>query len=113
MNTKIVIVAVSITSSDRSERKIDFELSKPKQAFDDALDGDGLAGAGRARDQAVAVGALQFEGLRVCAAGACANEDAGRVVHEASRHFGEKLSRENRGGGRKIPPPHERRERDV
>ena len=31
MNTKIVIVAVSITSSERSERKIDFELSKPKQ----------------------------------------------------------------------------------
>ena len=31
MNTKIVMVAVSITSSERSERKIDFELSKPKQ----------------------------------------------------------------------------------
>ena len=31
MNTKMVIVAVSITSRERSERKIDFELSKPKQ----------------------------------------------------------------------------------
>lgn len=31
MNTKIVIVAVSIKSRERSERKIDFELSRPKQ----------------------------------------------------------------------------------
>ena len=39
-----------------------------RQAFDDALQGDGLAGAGRAGDQAVAVGALQLELLRIGAA---------------------------------------------
>ena len=46
------------------------------QALDDSLQGDGLAGAGRAGDQPVAVGALQLELLRLGAAGAGADEDA-------------------------------------
>ncbi|MCY1170766.1 hypothetical protein D9M73_108540 [compost metagenome] len=86
--------------------------SVARKAFDDALDGDGLAGAGRARDQPVAIGALEFELLGIAATGTRAKEDTGRFVHEASRDFGEKLSREKRGGGRKIPLPWERRERD-
>ena len=40
-----------------------------RKPFDDALQGDGLAGAGRAGDQAVAVGALELELLRIAAAG--------------------------------------------
>ena len=41
-----------------------------RQPFDDALQCDGLAGAGRAGDQSVAIGALQLEDLRLAAAGA-------------------------------------------
>ena len=41
-----------------------------RKSFDDALQGDCLAGAGRARDQAVAVGALIVEYLRLAAASA-------------------------------------------
>ena len=48
------------------------------QSFDDALQRDRLAGAGRSGDQAVAVGALELELLRLRAARAGADEDAGR-----------------------------------
>ena len=47
--------------------------SDGRQAVDDALQGDGLAGAGCARDQSAAVGALEFERLGIGPAGACAN----------------------------------------
>ena len=40
-----------------------------EKPFDQALQGDGLAGAGRAGDQPVAVGALELELLRLAAAG--------------------------------------------
>jgi hypothetical protein len=58
----------------------------PRQAVDDALDGDGLAGAGRARDQAVAIGAAKIE--RQWLAAARTYENARFACHMFLR-FGE------------------------
>ena len=54
-----------------------------RKALDDALQRDRLAGAGRAGDQAVAVGALELELLRIGAARVRADEDAGRQARLA------------------------------
>ena len=48
-----------------------------RKAFDDPLQGHGLAGAGRPRDQAMAIGTLQVEPLRLPAA---------RTDEDAVRH---------------------------
>jgi hypothetical protein len=56
-----------------------------RQAFDDSLEGDGLAGTGGAGDQPVPIGARQLQGLRLSAARASANEDARRQVTHGSR----------------------------
>ena len=47
-----------------------------REALDDALQGDGLAGAGRSGDQAVAVGPAELEALGVAAAACGSDEDA-------------------------------------
>ena len=46
------------------------------EAFDDALQRHRLAGAGRARDQAVAVGALEVEHLRLATTACRADKNA-------------------------------------
>ena len=54
-----------------------------RQSLDDALQRDRLAGAGRARDQPVTVGALQFQQLRIRPAAAGPDEDIGRLIGHA------------------------------
>ena len=83
-----------------------------RQALDQALDRYGLAGAGCARDQAVAVGALEVELLGLGAARAGADENAtwgnrgvGHYRASRARCLRAKLLREIGGGGRKIPLP--------
>ncbi len=51
-----------------------------RQSFDDSLQRHRLAGAGRPGDQPVPIGALELELLRLGAAGAGADEDAGRGI---------------------------------
>ena len=55
-----------------------------RQSLDNALQGDGLAGAGGARDQPVAIGALQLERLRIGPAAARPDVDIGRLIAHVS-----------------------------
>ena len=66
--------AIARPDSRPSRRRRRSGRRRPK-ALDDALQGDGLAGAGGARDQSVTVGALELELLWIPAACCAANED--------------------------------------
>ncbi len=56
-----------------------------RQALDNALQGDGLAGSGRAGNEAVAIGALQFEQLGIGSAATGTDEDIGWLIAHVSR----------------------------
>ena len=75
-----------------------------RQPLDDALKGDGLAGAGRAGDQPVAVGALELERLGIGAAGGGADEDADSLTPVSlACHFAQPMaSASPQGAGAQI-----------